>query len=56
MTEFPRLLTPSKEQRIHQLLTLKETGDWKPFQFLRHLRRLVTDVQTTSSTTSDVAG
>jgi hypothetical protein len=35
-------LTPSKDQRICQLLTL-EMGDRKPSQFLRHLRSLAPD-------------
>jgi hypothetical protein len=36
-------LTPSKGQRVRQLLTL-ELGDCKPSQFLRHLRSLAPDV------------
>jgi hypothetical protein len=36
-------LSPSREQRIRQLLTL-EMGDRKPSQFLSHLRSLTPDV------------
>jgi hypothetical protein len=36
--------SPSKEQRICELLTLEEMGDRKPSQFLRHLRNLAPDV------------
>jgi hypothetical protein len=39
-----RWLFPSREQRIRQLFTLKEMGDRKPSQFLRHLRSLARDV------------
>jgi hypothetical protein len=42
-TELVRRLSPSKEQRIRQLLTL-EMGDRKPSQFLSHLRSLVPDM------------
>jgi hypothetical protein len=42
--ELVRRLSPSREQRIHQLLTLEEVGDRKPPQFLRHLRILAPDV------------
>jgi hypothetical protein len=42
-TELVNRLAPSKEQGIHQFLTLK-MGDRKPSQFLRHLRRLAPDV------------
>jgi hypothetical protein len=42
--ELVRRLSPSREQRIHQLLTLEEMGDRKPSQFLRHLRSLTPDV------------
>jgi hypothetical protein len=38
-TELVKRLSPSKEERIHQLLAL-EMGDSKPSQFLRHLRSL----------------
>jgi hypothetical protein len=38
-----RRLSPSREQRIRQLLTF-EMGDRKPSQFLRHLRSLAPDV------------
>jgi hypothetical protein len=41
--ELVRRLSPSREQRIRQLLTL-EMGDRKPSQFLRHLRALAPDV------------
>ncbi|PNF17578.1 hypothetical protein B7P43_G15176 [Cryptotermes secundus] len=37
-------LSPSKEQRIHQLITVEEMGDRKPSQFLRHLRTLAPDM------------
>jgi hypothetical protein len=40
--ELVTRLSPSREQRIHQLLTL-EMGDRKPSQFLRHLRSLAPD-------------
>jgi hypothetical protein len=40
--ELVKRLSPSKEQRIHQLLAL-EMGDRKPSQFLRHLRSLAPD-------------
>jgi hypothetical protein len=43
-TELVRRLSPSREQRIRQLLTLEEMGDRKPSQFLRHLRGLAPDV------------
>jgi hypothetical protein len=42
-TELVRRLSPSREQRIRQFLTL-EMGDRKPSQFLRHLRSLAPDV------------
>jgi hypothetical protein len=43
-TELMRRLSPSREQRVRQLLTLEEMGDRKPSQFLRHLRSLAPDV------------
>jgi hypothetical protein len=43
-TELVPRLSPSREQRIRQLLTLEEMGDRKPSQFLRHLRGLAPDV------------
>jgi hypothetical protein len=42
--ELVRRLTHSREQHIHQLLTLKEIGNRKPSQFLRHLRGLAPDM------------
>jgi hypothetical protein len=42
--ELVRRLTPSRGQRIRQLLTIEEMGDSKPSQFLRHLRSLAPDV------------
>jgi hypothetical protein len=42
--EIVRQLSPSREQRIRQLLTLEEMGDRKRFQFLRHFRGLAPDV------------
>jgi hypothetical protein len=42
-TELVRRLSPSKEHRIRELLTL-EMGDRKPSQFLRHLRSLAPDM------------
>jgi hypothetical protein len=42
-TALARRLSPLREQRIRQLLTL-EMGDRKPSQFLRHLRGLAPDV------------
>jgi hypothetical protein len=44
ITKLVRRLSSSKEQHIHQLLTLKKTGNRKPFHFLRHLRSLNPDV------------
>jgi hypothetical protein len=41
--ELVTRLSPSREQRIRQFLTL-EMGDHKPSQFLRQLRSLVLDV------------
>jgi hypothetical protein len=41
--ELIRWLSPSREQRIRQFLTL-EIGDRKPSQFLRHLRSLASDM------------
>jgi hypothetical protein len=41
-TELMRRLSPSRDQRIRQFLTL-EMGDRKPSQFLRHLRSLFPD-------------
>jgi hypothetical protein len=38
-TELGKRVSPSKEEGIHQLLTL-EMGDSKPSQFLRHFRSL----------------
>jgi hypothetical protein len=43
-TELVRRLSPSREQRIRQLLTLEELGDRKPSQFLRHIRGLAPQV------------
>jgi hypothetical protein len=43
-TELVGRLSPSREQRIRQLLTLEEMGDRKPSQFLRHLRGLAPDM------------
>jgi hypothetical protein len=37
-TELVGLLSPSKEQRFRDVLTLEELGDRKPSQFLRQLR------------------
>jgi hypothetical protein len=37
-------LTPSRGQRICQLLMIEEMGDCKPSQFLRHLRSLAPQV------------
>jgi hypothetical protein len=42
--ELVRRLTPAREHRIRQLLTLEEMGDRTPSQFLRDLRNLVPDV------------
>jgi hypothetical protein len=38
--ELLKRLSPSREQRTRQLLTLEAVGDRKPSQFLRHLRSL----------------
>jgi hypothetical protein len=43
-TELVQRLSPSREQRIRQLLTFEEMGDRKPSQFLRRLRGLAPDV------------
>jgi hypothetical protein len=43
-TDLVRRLSPSREQRIRQLLTFEELGDRKPSQFLRHLRSLAPHV------------
>jgi hypothetical protein len=43
-TELVKRLSPSKEQRIHQLLAL-EMGDRNPSQLLRHLRSLDPNAQ-----------
>jgi hypothetical protein len=43
-TKLMMPLYPSKEQPIRQLLTLKETGDRKPSQLLRHLKSLAPNV------------
>jgi hypothetical protein len=42
--ELVQRLSPSREQRIRQLLTFEEIGDRKPSQLLRHLRGLAPDV------------
>jgi hypothetical protein len=42
--ELVKRLSPSTEQRIHQLLTLEEMGNRKPSQFLRQLRSLAPDL------------
>jgi hypothetical protein len=42
-SELVRRLSPLKEHRIRELLTLK-MGDRKPSQFLRHLRSLIPDM------------
>jgi hypothetical protein len=54
-TELMRRLSPSREQRIRQLLTL-EMGDRTPSQFLRLLGNLVPDVQKISFTLCGPAG
>jgi hypothetical protein len=43
-TKLLRLLSPSRQQRIRQLLTLEDMGNRKKSQFLRHLWRLAPDV------------
>jgi hypothetical protein len=43
-TELVRRLSPSKEHRIRELLTLEDMGDRKPSQFPRHLRSLASDM------------
>ena len=35
-----RRLSLSEEQRVHQLLMQEKMGDWRPTQFLRHIRTL----------------
>jgi hypothetical protein len=42
--ELVRRLSTSREQRVRQLLSHEEMGDWKPSQFLRHLMALAPDV------------
>ena len=42
--ELVRRLSNSREQRVRQLLSHEEMGDWKPSQFLRHLKGLAPDV------------
>jgi hypothetical protein len=42
--ELVRRLSTSREQRVRQLLSHEETGDWKPSQFLPHLKGLAPDV------------
>jgi hypothetical protein len=43
-TELLKLLSISREQRAHWILTLEEMSDSKPSQFLMHLRSLVPDL------------
>jgi hypothetical protein len=43
-TKLVTRLSPSTEQRICQLLTLKEMSDGKPTQFLRQLRGFASDM------------
>jgi hypothetical protein len=43
-TELLKRLSLSREQRARRILMLKEMGDLKPSQFLRHLRSLVPDM------------
>jgi hypothetical protein len=43
-TELLKLLSFSRVQRAHRILTLEEMGNRKPSQFLRHLRSLVPDL------------
>jgi hypothetical protein len=43
-TELISRLCPTRDQRIRQLSTLKEIGDRKQSQFLRHLRSLAPDI------------
>jgi len=38
--ELIRHLSLFEEQRVRQLLMHEEMGDWRPTQFLRHLRTL----------------
>jgi predicted DNA-binding protein len=44
------------EQRARQIITHKEMGDRKPSQFLRHLRSLAPDCQSTSCEAYGAAG
>jgi hypothetical protein len=43
-TELVRRLSPSREERVRQLLTVEEMGERKPSQLLRHIRSLAPDV------------
>jgi hypothetical protein len=43
-TKLLNRLSPSREQRTHQLLIPEAMGDGKPSQFLRHLRSLDPDM------------
>jgi hypothetical protein len=43
-SEVVRRLTPSRGQRIRQMLTTEEMGDRKPSKFLLRLRSLAPDV------------
>jgi hypothetical protein len=51
-TELLNRLLPSREQRVHQLLTLEEMGDSKPSQLWRHLRSRASDYFLRSNWTS----
>jgi len=42
--ELVRRLSTSREQCVRQLLPHEEMGDWKPSQFLRHLKSLAPDI------------
>ena len=43
-TELVRCLSSSCDHSVRQLLTHKEMGDRKPYQFLRHLKSLAPHV------------
>jgi hypothetical protein len=43
-TELLNRLSPTREQRLRQIITHEEMGDRKPSQFLRHLRSLAPDL------------
>jgi transposase len=55
-TELLNWLSPSREQRVRQLLTLEAMDERKPSHYLRYLRNLGPECQTTSCAASGLAG